>query len=401
MRLAFWRQAQTNFTPAVGIPYQIGVPASCGSTLNEHLLNSSLVGNLGNMVHRMAMIQMLDFDRTMSGQINLYKLIEYLDSPKKAANILNENFNGIIMTFSNIIGRGKNENYVLVELIKELKIPIFALGIGLQEHLAQGDSSILDKAIIELMMVLDDKAALLGVRGHSTKSYLNSIGIKNAEAIGCPSMFAYPENILSITATPPYSNENKIITSGHLSISQNKVSNRFIKLVKGFNGIEAAYVFQSNLQIFTELLNIDNIYNHATQTLNAKIINTYLKSKYNFDSNFYKYYSFNDTNSWRQAYTSYDAYAGDRIHGGVIMLQIGKPALIIYNDARVLELVSYHGIPSCSLDEFEKIGCYAALDKYYSKDNLAKFHERYLKVLKKFNRYIKKSGLKLLKNLEI
>ncbi|MDR1460679.1 MAG: polysaccharide pyruvyl transferase family protein [Campylobacteraceae bacterium] len=399
MKLAFWRQAQTNFAPNTSIPCQIGVPVSCGSTINEHLSSMSLVGNLGNMVHRMAMIQMLDFDRTASSQINLYKLIEYYNSPKTAAKILNRYFDGLVITFSNIISHGNTEHYVLVELIRELKIPIFALGIGLQESLTKGDSSMLNKAVIELVSTLDDKAALFGVRGHGTKSYLNSIGIKNAEAIGCPSMFAYPKNILSITY--PCGKVNKIISAGHLTLRQNTINNRFAKLVKGFHGAEAAYVFQSGLQTFEELLNVDDIYNHATQTINAEVINAYLKQKFNFTSNFYKYYSFCDTSSWRQAYTSYDVYAGDRIHGGVIMLQIGKPALIIHNDARVRELTSYHGIPSCSLDEFEKIGCHATLEKYYSKDSLDKFHERYYKALMKFNKYIKQSGLKLLKKFEI
>jgi hypothetical protein len=399
MRLAFWRQAQTNFTSSTSIPHQTGVPISCGSTINEHLLSTSLVGNLGNMVHRMAMIQMLDFDRTASSQINLYKLIEHYNSPKKAANILNKYFDGLVMTFSNIISRGNNENYVLVELIRELKIPVFALGMGLQETLAKGDFSMLNKAIIELVSILDTKAALFGVRGHSTKSYLNSIGIKNAEAIGCPSMFSYPKNILSITY--PYGIANKIVTAGHLTLRQNKINDRFAKLAKGFYGVKAAYVFQSGLETFKELLNTNSVYDHATQTLDSEIINIYLKSNFNFNSPFYKYYSFDNTDSWRQAYTSYDVYAGDRIHGGVVMLQIGKPALIIHNDVRVRELTSYHGIPSCSLDEFGEIGCYAALDKYYSKDNLDKFHERYIKVLTKFNKYIEQSGLKLLKNIKI
>lgn len=390
MKLAFFRPAQANYFPSAPIRHQLGVPLSCGSTINEHLAAASLVGNLGNMIHRMAMIQMLEFDRANSGQVHIWKLIAETGGAKQAAEVLNQNFDGLVLTMSNILRPGATEPK-LAELVRALKIPVYCFGVGLQNELPLGDSSSLNKDIMDLMKALDDKAALFAVRGETTQRWLRSVGIKKALALGCPSLFAYPKNILSIKAP---SSPKRFITAGHLALTKNQNS-RFHRLIKGFEGLNASYVFQGEIAYFKEILDVQGIYDEATQTADAAVLNEYLTKKCGIKYNFDKYYSFTDTGAWRQAYTNYDVYAGDRIHGGVAALQVGKPALIIYEDARVLELAHHHGIPSCPLAQFEKIGCQAAIKKYLNAAAIAKFHERYQTVLNTFNKAVTGAGLKL------
>ena len=58
------------------------------------------------------------------------------------------------------------------------------------------------------------------------------------------------------------------------------------------------------------------------------------------------FYYFDTVSAWRQHCSTHDFYLGDRIHGGVITLQAGKPAVFVHNDARVKELAGKLGAPT-------------------------------------------------------
>jgi hypothetical protein len=389
-RLAFFRQAQAITMPSNNMPFQCGVPLSNGSTIKEHLSARAIVGNTGNMIHRMAAIQTICCDRNNSSQVNLFKIIHRYGSVKKAAIILNKLFDGLVLTMSNILRKDASEPN-MAELINELEIPVYCIGIGLQDNLIIGDISALKPDMIKFLKALDEKAKLFGVRGEQSLEWLKSIGIKNAQALGCPSMFAYPKNILSIE-TPKHT--KNILSAGHISLTKNS-SSRGHKLMRGFGSNKATYVFQGEIASFKNILDVYGIYDEATQTLDKHAISSYIYEKCGIKSPFNKYYSFGGATAWRQACSFYDVYIGDRIHGGVAAMQTGIPALILYDDLRVMELVSFHGIPSCSLDEFDKLGVKEVISKYLSSDAIESFKAHYAKVLTNFENSLQKSGLML------
>ena len=340
------------------------------------------------------MIQMVKCDRPCSSQLNIFKMTSSLKSIDKVADLLNSNFDGLMMTMSNIL-RPDAEEPLIGELIRRLNIPVYCLGVGLQGSMAKGDMSVLSDSIRELLFALDERAALFGVRGEQTLEWLVSVGIKNAKAMGCPSMFAYPRNILAIQAPI---NLSRIMTAGHLKLAAQN-SSRGHKLMRGFANFSPAYVFQGEIAQFKDLLDVQEVYDEATQTLDAAALNDIIRKKCKVTPPFSRYYSFGESSAWRQACTTYDVYVGDRIHGGVAALQVGKPALILYDDTRVQELASFRRIPSCSLDEFEKIGVKSAVSKYLSEDRIALFKTRYRRVLSNFEVECADAGLELFNRL--
>jgi len=390
LRLAFFRPALAHTTPIVGIPYQTGIPLSNGSTLREHLYAAALVGNNGNMIHRMAMIQMLEFDRERSSQINLFRLMNSLGGPAKAADVLNTNFDGLVITMSNILRVDATEPG-MAELVRALKIPVWCVGIGLQDSLPEGDHSPLKRDIVDLMHALDEKAALFGVRGNQTLKWLKSVGIRRAQALGCPSMFAYPRNILSISAPK---NFKRIITAGHLSLTKNPNS-KGTKLMAGLGDTRASYVFQGEHAHFKDLLDTPHLYDEARQELDASVLSEYIEKKCGITPPFNRYYSFGESSAWRQVCAQHDVYVGERIHGGVAAMQAGVPALVLHADVRVQELTKFHGIPSCSLDEFAKNGWRAAVKKHLSVSGIDNFQARYQEVLANFEAAMAHAGLTL------
>lgn len=390
MRIAFSRISGTSTPPMQALPYQTGVPLSAGNTLREHLKFSDLVGNNGNMIHRSAMIQMLDFNRNQSSQIDLFRFIKSYGSPEVAAQALNENFDGLMITMSNIL-RGDATEPGIAELIENLTIKVWCVGIGLQDTLPTGEPDSIDISILNLLKVLDKKAELFGVRGENSLEWVKSIGIKNAAAIGCPSMFAYPKNVLSIK---PPKDLNKILTAGHLALSTYKKS-RGHKLMRAFRNKSADYVFQGELKQFAEILDTPDSFNEALQQPSSLLINQQIEQKTGEISPFEKYYSFVDCGSWRQACSQYDVYVGERIHGGVAAIQAGVPALICFADARIEELTGFHGITSCSLDYLDSVGVEDAVREKLTDESIGIFHEIYRHRLNNFERAIKESNLKL------
>lgn len=387
-KLLFSRPAQANYCPVSAIAFQLGVPVSVGSTLREHLQAFSLVGNSGNMVHRMAMIQLLEFDRMRSAQVNLLRLIAKHKTPQRAAEIINKNFDGVVITMSNFLRKGAIEPG-MAELVENLTCEIYTVGLGLQDAMPLGDSTNVDPDMIRYLKILDDRASLFGVRGYTTEKWLRSIGFKNVTAIGCPSIFAYPANCLALRSP---NRIDRVISAGHLTTSR-AFDNRARKLVGGFNGVSCSYVFQGEHRNFEELLDMQGVYDEATQTISAKIMHDFFAEKTGFRLPFGKYYSFNEVAAWRQACLRYDAYVGDRIHGGVAAMQAGVPALILYADARVSELVSYHGLPSCSIDEFGDLGCRESVARHLNDETLGAFKAHYRNIGNRFVEAVIKSGL--------
>ncbi|WP_084168040.1 polysaccharide pyruvyl transferase family protein [Pseudomonas vranovensis] len=390
MRIAFSRISGTSTPPKQALPYQTGVPLSAGNTLREHLKFSELVGNNGNMIHRSAMIQMLDFNRNESSQIDLFLFIDFYGSPEKAAAALNENFDGLMITMSNIL-RGDATELGIAELIDNLTIKVWCVGIGLQDSLPVGDPNSIDISILKLLKSLDEKAELFGVRGDKSLEWVKSIGIKNAAAIGCPSMFAYPRNVLSIK---PPKKLNNILTAGHLALSTYKNS-RGHKLMEAFRNQKADYIFQGELNQFTEILDTTDSFNEALQQPNTELINQQILQKTGQASPFEKYFSFVDCGSWRQACSRYDVYVGERIHGGVAAIQAGVPALICFADVRIEELTGFHGITSCSLDYLADVGVEEAVREKLTPKSISEFHEIYRHRLSNFEKAVTDSNLKL------
>lgn len=394
MRICFFRTGSSIYPSTNSILYQVGLPQSSSTYLSEHQKNYSLTGNRGNMVHRMGIIQSLACERSRSSQINLIRLYSHyksLGQESAFAPSIKKNFDAVVLTLSNSIRKGSSDGAML-DAIKSLDTDIIVVGLGLQRNLHNGLSE-LTPAMKELLLLLNEKAKLFGVRGHHTLKWLKNNGLHNAIAIGCPSMFAYPKNIAKIRSPL---NPKSFLVAGHIGKTYlASQDSRALGLMRQFSNTKSAYVFQDELETYEELMNVKGIYDEATGSVDAKVINQYIKSQSGADSPFSEYYSFNDVSAWRQMAKNYDVYIGDRIHGGVVAMQAGVPALILYADVRVAELAEYHGIPACPVNTFLRNGLAACLERYISDEAVAQFQKRYIITLKKYATKLKSVGLSL------
>lgn len=398
MRILFFRPGASIFQPEQRLPFQVGLPPSCSSSFEAHSQAFSLVGNAGNMIHRMAMVQMVECDRARSSHLNLLKLRSAIGLDA-AVSAINDNFDAIVITLSNDLRADASDQGGLGEILDRIKIPFFCVGAGLQGDIPATLSS-LKEDNKRLFQVINSKAALFGVRGETTKAWLHEAGLKNAVAIGCPSMFAYPRNVEALT---PPQELRRVMVAGHMTESQMRTRDgRGSVLLKALQGYECGYVFQGESRTFLDVAKETPFaYDEATGELDAPAISRFIERKSGLRPPFTKYYHFNEVSAWRQAATHYDVYVGDRIHGGVASMQARVPALVLHADTRVAELTSFHGIPSCSVKDFARIGVREAVSSHLSYERIGAFHTRYKIALENFATTVTKAGLKLANKKEI
>ncbi|WP_445011807.1 polysaccharide pyruvyl transferase family protein [Vreelandella stevensii] len=396
MRACFFRTAHAIYQPETALPFQIGLCHTSQTSVDAHLSNFYLTGNKGNMVHRMAAIQSLSVNRNLSAQVHLPRLLNKVGATDFKA-LMQDNFDAVVLTMSNALRKGPSDGLLRPVLENLPDLPLYVLGLGMQTMLNGLDD--LDDDMAAVVRLLQEKATFIGVRGHDTKRWLHENGITKAEAIGCPSMFVYPLNIAHIK---PSVAPRKFMTSGY--IGRNFLEhrdNRMGVLFDAFQGRECSYVFQMDLNKLESLKGRVGLYNEATNELDVEAMQMAIHEETGLSAPFTRYYSFNEVSAWRQAAAHHDVFIGDRIHGAVAAMQAGTPALVLYADARVRELTSYHGIPACSVAEFGKLGVDAAVEQYLNAETLQKFQARYQETLQKYRKVLKQNGLSLANGNEV
>lgn len=396
MRACFFRTAPTIYQPETALPFQVGLCQTSQTSIDAHLATFYLTGNKGNMVHRMAAIQSLQVNRNLSSQVHLPRLLTKVGA-EKFRELIGKNFDAVVITMSNALRKGPSDGLLRPVLENLPNVPLYVLGLGMQTKLASLDE--LDEDMKEVVKLLEQKAAFIGVRGHDTKRWLNENGITKAEAIGCPSMFVYPLNIAKLKAPQ---HPRKFMTSGY--IGENFLDHREDRmraLFNAFEGKQCSYVFQMDLNKLAGLKGKVDVYNEATNELDAAEMQSAIFQETGLSAPFTRYYSFNEVAAWRQCAAHHDVFIGDRIHGSVAAMQAGTPAIVLYADARVRELANYHGIPACSMKEFSEIGVDKAVTKYLNEEALLAFKLRYKDTLVKYRKTLEGSGLKLTHATEI
>lgn len=391
---------ECRFVSSISSPMSSSVPQSV-STDFEDLKNNCihLAGyNTGNMFIGESIMRIFEFDRAKSVYVDFIGLFNAINDSEKFNNFIKNNFDAVIISVANFI-RPKTDMGVFAQAVESIKdTDIFLFGAGMEEPLK--DINELTPGTIHFLREIEKKAKIFGVRGESTKKWLDSVGIKNSVALGCPSMYLYPFNILSIKEGSKIKIKN-ILFAGHI---QNIDSgNLLLKPLQNNNNNSNNYNFDYLLQdeIYTENLRLSNYlrdkcyYNSATGELDTKLIIEAMQSnkKYSFNVPFNKMYYFNNPDSWRHCCHRYDLYVGDRFHGGVAALQSGVSAIIIGNSLRVQEMVDFFKIPSLTLDEFSNCDFEQMINNKLSSSSIQEFKDRYLLRLNNFVKLTESKGL--------
>lgn len=354
MRILFHPSFNGNYPVKVGLPVCNSIEKSSNSNFlslkSERLLSTP---NTGNLVHLEAPSRMFAFDVQKSTRSNLFDLLKvFKGNTTELKKFIEEHFDAVVISEANFITPTEASNqrcHTLAGILENLKVKLFLFGAGMQRPLPSN----LDAAgegVSKFLQVLNEQATLFCVRGHETEKWLHQCGIDKAIALGCPSFYVYPKKIVDIKLSELWNQETMLLSAGYL---QDKRRTKILS--EAIKDIQCHYVFQNDL--FTVLNNFDNIkgfYDQATGKLSKSIINQAVESLIGLFPPFKDYFIFQDTRSWRQFCAWHNLYFGDRLHGGVIAMQAGVPAIFIYDDLRVKELIDFFQLPGYSVNQVKE-----------------------------------------------
>ena len=369
----------SRYTYADMIQHCDAMPRSTGTSIKNILELYGETGNKGNMVHGEAPTRMFQMHREKSCYVSAKSLI--LDSgwnAKEVGKELSKKFDLVVFSTANMI-RSDFDPGGTAEILDSLTIDFVVLGMGMQNPLPPSTES-LHPNLIALLEVCNGKASVFGVRGKKTKDWLNSVGFDNVRALGCPSLYVYPQNILNMSAPDP-DLLNSAITGGYISARIPR-SKSIIKLFKDFN---CHYVMQDEIDILRDLDELSeskHLYNDATGEVSRDIMERIFEKIHYKTMPFTSYRWFQDPNAWRMFASQFDFYLGDRLHGGIVALQTGVPAILISEDQRVSEVANFFGIPEVSIKDIKDMRLNDVVSQYLTPANIQFFKETY------FNRFL-------------
>jgi len=264
----------------------------------------------------------------------------------------NDTFDYLVIRGSNYIRNDGNLGEWL-PFFQRIEIPILAFGIGAQAP-SSNEIIELNKDVIESLVEISRKSVhSIGVRGNYTKDLLNSLGIENVTAIGCPSIFRERNQNLQIDYLGEKSQNIAFTTHPYLAglYTRNIWNSRVfqVSLIEKFRnaGYKLKYLTQGISAETKIAYNIDRdagvneLKEIGWFNTDQSFVNDFIENSVCFESA-NDYYNFS-ANS--------DLNIGTRLHGNITALAMGKPAVFLTYDTRTAELAEHFCIPTLSEDQ--------------------------------------------------
>jgi hypothetical protein len=285
-------------------------------------------GNSGNSIITHALAHFLPLQK-VEGAANIWN--EATISGIDAARI-NAEHTHIFFIFQDQIQQ-RTAHYpwsALTELLERFTIPVipFSLGANAVEQTPKDVASALTLEQVRFFKTLAEKSPSLGVRGMFTAEVLEQIGIKNSAMVGCPTFFlSGPGHTVK---KPRFDPEKPIAATGLFSCMDSRQLHYFLQDEAFF--FNAMYGGGENGGADRSILQT-NYHGYSLCALKAF-----------FSGRMHFFFSPDRwTNTLKSGHFSFAA--GTRVHGAIMALNAGIPALCTSGDMRSQEMCALFNIP--------------------------------------------------------
>lgn len=255
----------------------------------------------------------------------------------------------------------------LIKLLKQTTVPVIAFGLGVQiaDNATQEEQFVNASTKLMLQMIAD-RSASIAVRGDLSKKVLHTIGIKNVRVIGCPTVFRHRHPTLSVRRQPSSAIQDlgftlRRNTFGHQTLQRylmRTLSEQYRLSIFCAGELEEKQFFYARRNMvespdlvveeaIAKLMEQNWIYGPADPLLEL------------YERNLKVFESVADFESEIRRMS---AVIGFRLHGNLLALANGIPALYFTYDTRTREFVKALGIPSVDARKMDKFSFEAAWD---------------------------------------
>ncbi len=279
----------------------------------------------------------------------------------------------------------------VVPLLRSLKGPVVAIGVGAQA--GKYKKLEVPKGTVEAWKIIADKCETIGVRGFYSAEIFNDLGIKNVRVIGCPSFYRSLRPSITIKPINPANARigltlNKYLSEDYASnaTKTNRMQRALIDAVA--KRPESMFYSQGEREETLAILcsgqeKQDNIkiilskFGLTGHTAAESMLNNRMRA-------------FFDIDEWASdAAGNVDVMVGFRLHGNVVALHQGIPAIFFTYDSRIRELASLFAVPSVEIEDYLPIN----LDRLLETADFSKMEQVYRRNYAEYHRFLTENKL--------
>lgn len=303
-------------------------------------------------------------------------------------------------------------NFVRPNIIKEWGKPhlfpnkkYIVLGMGTQatfeDMLPKEYVKTLEPELIEWLKLLADNCVSIGVRGEFTADVLKELGILNVDVVGCPTWFVNGYKQPVITKKNWNSDLKPAVYTCWENYSKYCQDWNHALFTEALKLKDPKFIMQSEFKFLPFKVFNDNIFKlfqySNFKELNSSIENiksTFGISKFEIitNSKIRKMFEmFIDVDKWGKFIRTRDFCYGMRIHGSVVAIKNGIPAIPIVPDSRILEMCQLFKIPYLKVSDIESSKF--SLQKLYEEADFTEMNKIYPKLLENYISFLNKNDV--------
>ena len=249
---------------------------------------------------------------------------------------INERYDAYVIPLANAFRLSFEPQLIqLTGLLRRLRIPVTILGVGAQATLGYDWTRLarMERSVKAFVSAVLDHGPSIGVRGELTHDYLRSLGFRDVEVVGCPSMFLWGDRMDVQKRVPQLSRESRLA----ITVSPYVKAMGEIVMAHHARYPDLLYVAQ-DLQTLELMVWGESAEAAATDNPIPVHLGHPL-----FREDKVRLYV--DPWPWIEDLRGRDFSFGTRIHGTITALLAGTPGTVLAHDSRTLELARYFGIP--------------------------------------------------------
>lgn len=282
----------------------------------------------------------------------------------------------------------------LADLVEQLTIPVVLIGLGAQDAGYSGQIDI-PEGTVRFVRAVAERSASISVRGEYTRQILNGLGIENVTVTGCPSLyhdfrgFAAPPNKLHVRFRRGLIHATRYTASYAPFARTDSLQRRLFRLAYA-QGMDI--LFQSEpeeMALLTGLRSRDAF----DERLKGLLLETYGETDWDRLVNYVESHGrvFFDVRDWARALDKYDYILGTRLHGTIMALNSGVPAILIHHDSRTREVAEFAAIPSIQAGSADLSS--RQIESMFRRSDRYEYYTRRLKNAVTYRRFLESNGL--------
>jgi len=365
------------------------MPFSVDANGYAYIPDSSMKGysknggiNFGDFFVCDATMRVLDYPFSENVQFNV------MNYSQEALERLKDEYDFIIIRGSTYIWQGYDLGPA-ADFIEFMDMPIVLFGLGAQAPAYENIN--IHPGTIKFLKVVSERATSIGVRGQFTAEQVERTGVKNLDILGCPTFMRKHESheIKKATQLQKVGITLSRHATGIFANNEFQIREVHRQLLREAAKSKASYIISQGEK---------EEYGIATKEPGAEKLVDKILSQLGFEDkapSVRKLYlnrtvGFSRMEAWEKFSADLDFVIGFRLHGNIVALHQGVPAVFITCDSRVQEIAELWNLPFVKSSQITEL----SINKLYESADLSNYPSMFKYMKSRWINFFEKNNVK-------